>query len=317
MTAGLKWPPEVGAPDRDGGHQPEAECKRHGQEGDDRAALATGDHEHGRDAERPEEHEDESADRLGGQRADVHGCLLVLPRAGVPGRGLGGRRIVRAAVNRDGCADEQRVAPRPAEHLDQLEPIDGLLDGLADRDGAVALEEHRARKRFQSVHERGGDPPGELVAARRLERHEWQSRQQQRGLRERRRVRHLACERQRHRGRQVRMDDCTHVGARRVDGPMDRDVGARPGIGRGLRHVARCAVERDLQDVLAGELVLAATSGRGEQSVAAEVRAEIALAGGDEAARAEAAAGAPRARRAGGRSPRAGQGSDCPASRPS
>jgi hypothetical protein len=78
-----------------------------------------------------------------------------------------------------GGANQVRIAPRPAEHLDELEAIDRLVDVGADRHGAVTLEQDDRRERLGRFGQGGGDPFGKLGAARDAESNEWQPRDEQ------------------------------------------------------------------------------------------------------------------------------------------
>ena len=54
-------------------------------------------------------------------------------------------------------ANQERVAPRPAEDLDELEPVDRLVGVGADRDRAMALEQHGPGQRLRRLGERRRD----------------------------------------------------------------------------------------------------------------------------------------------------------------
>ena len=58
--------------------------------------------------------------------------------------------------------EQQRVPPDPAEQVDELEAIDGLVQGRADGDGAMALEEDRGRLGRRRIRQRRGDRAREL-----------------------------------------------------------------------------------------------------------------------------------------------------------
>ena len=64
-------------------------------------------------------------------------------------------------------ANQERVSPRSAQDLDELEPVDRVGRVATDRDRTVALEEDRGRGRHgrRWVGQRGRDPVGELLAA--------------------------------------------------------------------------------------------------------------------------------------------------------
>src|SRR6188508_2863683 len=70
-------------------------------------------------------------------------------------------------------ANQERVAPRPAQHLDELEAVDRVVWIGADGDRAVALEEDRRSQGlgwFQRFGEGGGDAAGQLGTPRDPER---------------------------------------------------------------------------------------------------------------------------------------------------
>ena len=126
-------------------------------------------------------------------------------------------------------ANQQRVAPRPAQDLDELEPVDRVVRIAPDRDRAVALEQDRRRRAARAV--RRTAPPRSGRPARRCpgiaERQERQARQEQRRLGQGRRVRDLAGQGQAHRRRQVGVGDRADVGSGRVDREVDRQVRGR------------------------------------------------------------------------------------------
>ena len=129
-----------------------------------------------------------------------------------------------AIERRAGRAQEQRVAPGSAQHLDELEAVDRRFEVRSDGHGTVSLEQGGTGQGLGSLGEPLGDPAGQLDASHLPERHERQSREQLGRLRQRGRVRVFARERQPHRCGEVGMGDSGDVRPGRVDGEVDGEV---------------------------------------------------------------------------------------------
>jgi hypothetical protein len=180
-----------------------------------------------------------------------------------------------------GCG---RVATTLAQGVSAVE----LCRTRGDR--PVTLEQDRVRMRCPARQGRG-DPRRQLCAAHLLVRYDRHVRQEERRLRQDGRVRRLPGECQRHRHRQVRVNDGRDVGADGHDRPVDRHVGARPEAAHGRRVAVRRLLERHDDQVVRRQLVLPQPGRRHEQAVARQPDREVALGTGDQAAGAEAASG--------------------------
>ena len=125
-------------------------------------------------------------------------------------------------------ANQQCIAPRPAQDLDELQPVDRLGRVAPDGERAVAFEQDGRRERLgRSRSEAAAIAIGQLPAAGHPERQERQAGQEQGGLGQGRRIRDLAGQRQRHRRGQVGVGHRPDVGPRRVDREVDRQVRRR------------------------------------------------------------------------------------------
>ena len=175
------------AADADRRHEAEAEGERHDDGGKERkvAGVAATDRCCGNHAERAEHDEDEGADA---PRRPGRGCSWLPPRSPSrrrPGAGARRPKHSRPASAHDGRPNKERVAPRPAQDLEELEPVDRLIERRdvvslrSDGHRAVPLQERGARQGLRRLGDRLRDRGGELVAARGRERHERHAREEQ------------------------------------------------------------------------------------------------------------------------------------------
>ena len=185
---------------------------------------------------------------------------------------------------------EQSVPPRPAQDLDELEPVDGLA-----RSGPTATAPWRSRSTAPANGSGGSVRAAAIrsassLAAHLAERHERQARQEQRRLGQGRRIGDLAGERQAIAA--GRWAWATAPMSGRARGPRGGSPG--PTSARGPTARSRVAVRGARADTTtrssAVELVLAPAGRRDEQPVRVEPDGQVALAGGDQPARAEPSA---------------------------
>ena len=121
-------------------------------------------------------------------------------------------------------ADQQAVAPRPAQDLHELEAIDGSRQIRADGHRAVSFEEHHIGVGRGLGDQRLGDPGCQIVAARLPERQIRQPWDEQRRLGQRGRIRDLTSEGEGHRCRQVGVGDRRDVAPGGKGSQVDREV---------------------------------------------------------------------------------------------
>ena len=164
-----------------------------------------------------DQQEQERADQLGEVLERVHHPSDCEP-------GLGAPTIPSVA---SAARNQERLSPGPAEDLDELETVHRMAGVTADGDRAVPLEQDRGGRRLRRLGQRGDHPCGQLATSRHAERDQRQAREQERGLRERRRVGPFAGEGERHRRREMGMGQRADLRARGMDGEMDRQVRGR------------------------------------------------------------------------------------------